>query len=168
MPSKNCNVAGWHGAALPRSNFIAVRFCHGAAPGEQTAMSMNSEQFSLRHARRLTLGVLIIIAAAITLANLSLKVATIDFLKKTYLVVEEGERPFGWPLTWYWRIGGNAAEAPRWPVSRFSSPCLIGNVAMWLAMLASAAIVCQWLLRRYPPSFRGRPRVSTLIPLVLV
>jgi len=118
--------------------------------------------------RVLTLIVLIIVGTAIALANLSLESATIDFLKKTYLVIDRAEHPFGWPLTWYWRIGGNAPGAPQWPVSRLSAPCLIGNVAMWLAMLAGTAAAWHWPLGRYWPRFRGRPRVSTLIPLMVV
>ncbi|HVC98985.1 MAG TPA: hypothetical protein VND64_35300 [Pirellulales bacterium] len=116
----------------------------------------------------MTLIVLIVVGTGIAVANLSSAGATVDFLRKTDLVTERAECPFGWPLAWYWRISGNEAEAPKWTVSRISEPCLIGNVAMWLAMLASTAVVCQWLLRRYPQRFRGRPHVSTLIPLALV
>ena len=73
------------------------------------------------------------------LANLSSAGATIDFLEKTFLVTERAERPFGWPLAWYWRMGGVPPGASQWPVSRLSATRLVGNVAIWLAILVTEA-----------------------------
>jgi hypothetical protein len=134
----------------------------------EAAMSTSSDSFVIRRARVLTFFGLVFVGTGIALANLGSDAATIDFLKKTYLVIEKGERPFGWPLTWYWRDGGDAPGGPQWPLSRFSAPGLIGNVVIWLTMLAGTATALWWLLRRYRPRRLGRPRVSTLIPMVFV
>ena len=70
-------LAGGAGAALQWTAVLPVAALDG---GEQTAMSPQSEEFSLRRARLLTLLVLVGIAAWIALANLSTELMTDDFL----------------------------------------------------------------------------------------
>ncbi|HUY93059.1 MAG TPA: hypothetical protein VMV10_30295 [Pirellulales bacterium] len=156
------------GAATGSLQWNATRFVDMLGVHVESAMNRESERRAGRQSRFFVPLVLIVVAAAIALANLRSDAATIDFLKKTHLVIEKGERPFGWPLTWYWRDGGYASEGPQWPLSRFSAPRLIGNVAMWLATLAGTAAALRWLLRRYRPRRLARPRVSTLILLMFV
>lgn len=132
-----------------------------------SAMNLSSKEFSLPRARLLTLIVLIGVAAAIALANLSSQPVTIDFLEEIVLKGKAAERPYGWPSAWYWR-SRSATLAPRWPVSRYSLFNLCVDLAMWLAMLASTAGAIEWLLRRYRPQLRWRPRVRTVIVQLLV
>jgi hypothetical protein len=139
--------------------------------GEKTAMSLESEECSLRRARLLTLIVLIVVTAAIVLANLSSEPMTIDLLTRT-LSTKNIERDYGWPVTWYWRsrIPGTRATmwASQWPVSRYSLSFLMANLAMWLVMLAATSVACEWLLRRYRPRFHWRPQVTTLFVVMIV
>ncbi|HUY91495.1 MAG TPA: hypothetical protein VMV10_22335 [Pirellulales bacterium] len=136
-------------------------------------MSPQSEEFSLRRARLLTLLVLMVVAAAIALANLSSEPLTVEFLSETVFKGKPAQRAFGWPLNWYWRtrIQSSASRFPvtsQWPVSRYSGTHLAANAAMWGVMLAVAAAACWWLLRRYRPRLRWRPRITTLLALALV
>lgn len=143
-------------------------------------MISQSEEFSLRRARLVTLVVVAVVTAAIALANLASEPVTSDWLKR-YAPNKPAERAYGWPLTWYWRSAVQyvppVQNVPkptwgpvliRWPVSRYHLANLNANLAIWLALLAASLIGCEWLLRRYRPRLPRRPRVLTLIVLLMV
>jgi hypothetical protein len=135
--------------------------------GNEIAVNAVALPCSPRYARIVTVIVLLVAGTGVAVANLSSESATVDFLKKTYFAYDEGERPFGWPLVWYWRTAGNLGDAFQWPISRLSAPRLFANAALWLAMLAATVAACRWLLREHFPRFE-RPRVSTLVALIVV
>src|SRR5690348_10257811 len=101
-------------------------------------MDSQSEEFSLRRARFLTLLVLAVVTTAIALANLSSEPVTTDLLKR-YSPKKTVERAYGWPLTWYWRsavqyapaapVAGKPTGRIRWPVGRYSIASLTANAA---------------------------------------
>ena len=62
---------------------------------------------------------------------------------------------YGWPLVWRQYVV--APLTPRsWGVfgESYSDSRLAGNGAIWLALLALPAGICEWLLRRYRPRLR--------------
>jgi hypothetical protein len=141
---------------------------------------MNSafEEFSLRRPRVLTLVVVLIVAVGITLANLSAKPVTDDDIGKMYQGVNV-ERAYGWPFTWYWRSAvqvrdttgpGMTSSVARlqWPISRYSAPAVLADLATWLVMLGVSVVACRRLLSRYQPRLSWRPTVSTVIVLIFV
>ncbi|HUY31258.1 MAG TPA: hypothetical protein VMV69_00650 [Pirellulales bacterium] len=128
--------------------------------GKPAAASTHSDEFSPWRAG-LTLMVLTVVTTGITLANLSSQPVHLDCLLNAS--GRPWERPFGWPLTWYWR--GKAQLAFAWPISRFLVWRLVANSAAWLFLLLSAAAACRWLLRRYRPRLRWRMRATTLLVL---
>ncbi|HEV3024042.1 MAG TPA: hypothetical protein VGX76_16315, partial [Pirellulales bacterium] len=142
-------------------------------------MNLEVEEFSLRRVRLLTVILLIVVAVATALANLSSEPLTVDSFENMYTpAFRIRERAYGWPLAWYWRSakmvqGTGVVSGLQWNVSRHSASCLTANLAMWLVMLAALSVASKWLLRRFPPRLyrprlHGRPRVSTLIALMLV
>jgi hypothetical protein len=132
---------------------------------ETVAMSPQTKEFSLCPARVLTLFVLIILGTGITLANLPTQPLTDDVLG-TLFDGKTLERAFGWPLTWYWR--SSSESAPDWTVSRYDESALATNVAIWLAIIVAVLAACEWLLRRYRPRLHWRPRVATILVLIVV
>lgn len=91
--------------------------------------------------RILTLVVLTLVAAPVVLANLS----------------GDGIRTpsYGWPLVWRWRDGVPTGYGAVMQLDQNYSPLrLTGNLGMWLVMLGTTGIGCEWLLRRYRPRFR--------------
>lgn len=105
--------------------------------------------FSRYRPRVLTLVVLFLIAAPITLANFTSEIIPIGSPR---LVSYRGN--YGWPLRWHWHevlptMGPNVIAG--WD---YSPNRLAGNVALWLLMLAVPAGACEWLLRRYRPRLR--------------
>lgn len=69
---------------------------------------------------------------------------------------------FGWPLLWHQSVAvaglvGTKAVGECHSVSRLAC-----NVVLWLAMLASLAGACEWLLRRYPPCLSWNLRTMLL------
>jgi hypothetical protein len=161
----------WHGA-LGALQWSAVRLVAAFREDEKTAMSPQSEEFSLRHARLLTLFVLIVVATAIALANLSSEPVTAEFVGEIIFKGKPAERAFGWPFSWYRRIrsenpGTRWPVTSRWPVSQYSATHLIANTALWIAMLAAATAVC-WRLRRHLPRVPCRLRITTILTLAFV
>lgn len=145
-------------------------------------MIPESEKRSERRPWLLALLVLGIVAAAIALANLSSEPVTAEFLGETVFKGKPARRSFGWPLNWYWRtsrlvprkIPGEPAGSLRttarlrWPVSQLNYSRLMVNLSAWLGMLAVAWIACNRLLRRFRPQIRLRPRVATLLLILIV
>lgn len=145
---------------------------------------------ALSQARLLTLLVLLVATIAIALANSSTELVSFDNVIEFGYRNKSLERAYGWPLAWYWRSKtitiGRPAPAeytrphlgfwrnlvPPWtptsPVLQYSLIRLFANLAIWLAILAAALAACQWLLRRYRPPVRARPRPTTLPLLVLL
>jgi len=184
--------AGWIvvGMAAGALQLIAVQFVAALAAREDTAMSCQSGEFSVRRARLLTLVALIMVTAAIVLANSSSELVTFDFLVGIMHNQNSAERSYGWPLAWYWRshsapvyrvpvteysrphIGFwrnlTAPWKPLSPVSRYSTFHLVANLVMWLVILAATSGACQWLLRRYRPRLHRMPRVTTLIVFIII
>ena len=99
----------------------------------------------------LTLIVLAVAAALIVLANLSFDVAGGEpFLYRSY----------GWPLIWRRCI---ARALPMATIGWYYSLVrLVGNVILWLLMLAASGAMCEWLTRRYRPQPRWRLRTMLL------
>jgi len=127
--------------------------------GKPAAASTPSDEFSPWRARALTLMVLAVVTTGITLANLSSQPVHLELPWNAW------ERPFGWPLTWYWRGKAQLGFALAWPISRFLVWGLVANSAAWLLLLLSAAAACRWLLRRYRPRLRWRMRATALLVL---
>ena len=109
--------------------------------------------------RVLTLVVLAVIAALIVLANLSFDVRgyrgeRVDLWNAWPSLDEPRTLSHGWPLVWQrYDVGvtwfGTGVVGWRWNASYLSA-----NLAIWLAMLAAPAGICEWLLRRYKPRLR--------------
>jgi hypothetical protein len=148
----------------------------GVRLGEKT-MSPQSEEFSLRRPRLLTIVVVLIVAGGITLANLSSEPVTGELITK---IASKPEHAYGWPITWYWRVASTVPGTVRlgtssstrsvleWPIARYSPGGLVTNVAIWLLLVAGPAAACQRLLRKYRPRVRCRPRLMTVIVLLAV
>ncbi|HEV3339947.1 MAG TPA: hypothetical protein VG125_06310 [Pirellulales bacterium] len=121
----------------------------------------------------MTLIVLMIVATPIVVANLSH-----DERPPTDLAWPPPNAAYGWPLIWHWCqfkpdsssliAGTTVAAGMNTELVEWSGTRLAGNLAMWLVMLAAVGFVCQWLLLRYGPRRRYRPRIVTLIVLALV
>jgi hypothetical protein len=97
--------------------------------------------------RMLTLLVLLIVAAMLVLANLSFDQRGVErFVSKSY----------GWPFIWHRYVYQSfamsfAMKTIGW---YWSAPRLAVNIAIWLAILVTSALLCEWLLRRYRPRMR--------------
>lgn len=69
---------------------------------------------------------------------------------------------YGWPLLWRQYVGAYTGG----PMVAFgkcqSAARLAVNLAIWIALLAMLALVCEWLLRRYRPRFRWSLRTMLL------
>ena len=61
---------------------------------------------------------------------------------------------YGWPLIWRSRDVQQWYGATTVLDQNYDPVHLVGNLAMWLAMLGATYAACQWLQRRYPPRFR--------------
>ena len=130
----------------------------------------------------MTLIVLIVAAAAIALANLSSEPVTIELLGETVLKGKPAERSFGWPINWYWCkakvvqrktpgtffIGTGTIGRLQWPISKLDFTRLIVNVAAWLGILAVSWIACKRLPRRMRLQTPLRPRIATVLLLLIV
>lgn len=140
-------------------------------------MRSQAEVSAARRPRFLMIVVMLTVAGGITLANLSSEPVTGELIKK---IVSKPERAYGWPFTWYWReastvpssipiLGGSTTRPVlEWPVARYNANGLIANLAVWLALLAASAVVCQRLPRRYSARNHWRPRATTLLVLLAV
>lgn len=139
-------------------------------------MSADERRSSVYRFGRLTLAVLIVVAVAITLANLSSEPVSSDLIKT---IANRPERAYGWPLAWYWRIAatapgrvkpwvGPARAVLQWPVARYSASRLAADAAIWLVVLAASAAASGRLLRKYEHRIRWRPNMTTLIVLLAV
>lgn len=116
--------------------------------------------FSRYRPRVLTLGVLFLIAAPVTLANFTSE----RVYDTTHYRGFKGI--YGWPLTWHWH---DIVYTPPVPVIvswGYSPARLAGNAALWLVMLAVPAGGCEWLLRRHRPRMRWSLR--TMLAAVAV
>jgi hypothetical protein len=71
------------------------------------------------------------------------------------------EFSYGWPLIWY-----RCFECTVWTTDHqvwdYNAMLLGANLAIWLMMLAVAALAWQWLLRRYPPGLRWSLRTMLI------
>lgn len=116
--------------------------------------------------RALTLVVLFVVAALIALSNLSYEFREVtdgDPQARQWLRTV----PYGWPLPWrrYVVVGSHGPSgAIAW---HYSGIRLIGNLAMWLLMVAAPAGTCEWLLRRYRPRFRWSLRTMLVCVALL-
>jgi hypothetical protein len=138
-------------------------------------MNSQSEAFSLRRARLLTLLVVLVVAAGIALANLSAEPVTADNFIDVVRSGSAAERAYGWPLSWYWRIcapSTSASASPyeeyQWPVSRYKATSLFADLALGLAVLAVALIGCRSLLSRYRHLTQCRLRLTTIVVLLML
>ena len=95
--------------------------------------------------RVLTLIVLFLVAAPITLANFSF-----DYEWGRNF----GHKSYGWPLHWHRYVDVNWDQGIQTVGWYFSARRLAGNLALWCVMTAVPAGLCEWLLRRYPPRLR--------------
>lgn len=96
--------------------------------------------------RVLTLAVFLLIATLIALANLCSEVG--PYMMYAY------RGTAGWPLAWHWHHF-SMISGPNGSVTwDYDGKRLAGNVAIWLAMAATPAAACEWLLRRCRPRLR--------------
>jgi hypothetical protein len=107
----------------------------------------------------LTLDVLTVIAALIVLANLSFDVrgANGERIKlQEIITLDIRQLSYGWPLVSHrYTLAPALGPSPMGVVGWYYHPGrLAANVAIWLALLAAPAGVCEWLLRRYRPRLR--------------
>lgn len=117
--------------------------------------------------RVLTVVVVAVIAALIVLANLSFDVRgyrgeRVDLRSAWPSLEEPRTLSHGWPLVWQrYDVGVTwfGAGVVGW---RWNASYLAADLAMWLAMLAAPAGICEWLLRRYQPRLRWGLRTMLL------
>jgi len=127
----------------------------GAAGGVDGYASEASRVFHYRP-RILTLIVLIVVASALVLANLSFDSDSLS-LGELYSQAwgfkgKFVHKSYGWPLIWHRYVYTSTnARTVGW---YYSAPRLAGNLAMWLVQMAAPAAACEWLLRRYRPRLR--------------
>ena len=117
--------------------------------------------FSRYRPRVLTLVVLFLIAAPMTLANF-----TSEINDDEIAVGSKFKGVYGWPLMWHWHelaLIPGACGIIDWD---FSAARLAGNAAIWLVLLAAPTGACEWLLRRYRVGFRWSLR--TMLAAVAV
>lgn len=182
-------TAFWQATTRARYN-ASWGFPQRCCTGEPMVVNVQAEDCSPRRAHILTILVLLGATAWIALANLSTELVSYDFLTDALHGEKPPERAYGWPLAWYWRsyIRPTAGVSPAlwnqpftsfwrnrgspWnpqePVSRYSSLRLIGNLAIWLALLPAIWAGCMWLLRRHRLRFPGWPRSTTVLVLIVV
>lgn len=116
--------------------------------------------FSRYRPRVLTLVVLFLIAAPITLANFTSEKVYGATLFRGYRGI------YGWPLTWHWHDIMYTPPVPVVVSWGYSPSRLAGNVALWLLILAVPAGACEWLLRRH--RLRLRWSLRTMLAAVAV
>ncbi len=133
-------------------------------------MGPKSGAFSRCRPRFVTFIVLLIVAAPVVVANLNR-----DEVPPPVPQVSPAPNPsYGWPLIWYECEFTPASTGGAWPARmdlrlvQWSGPRLAGNVAVWCLMLAVAGVACEWLFRRHERRFSYRPRLATLIVLMVV
>lgn len=98
--------------------------------------------------RLLTIAVFLLIATALVLSNLTFIVR--EFRHEDPKYANLLEKAYGWPLLWRGLFfGGNILMGFRAGGWHYSPHNLIGNIVLWLLMLAVPATVCEWLLRRH-------------------
>ena len=72
----------------------------------------------------------------------------------------------GWPLAWRQYV--IFAWTPEVLAENYSAGRLAANLAIWLVLLAAPAGACEWLLRRYFPLWRYRPRLRFSLRTLLI
>jgi hypothetical protein len=97
----------------------------------------------------LTLVVLFLVAAPITLANF-----TSEIVNDNPSLGSRFKGYYGWPLIWHWHELVNTMAVPVIVGWNYSAIRLAGNATAWLVMLALPAGTCEWLLRCYRPGIR--------------
>ena len=159
------NWAAVAGAEVGALQSNARHFVAAPGVGRELTMNPESKSRSWHRPRLLTLLVLIVVMAGIVLDNLSSVPVSADLLDSGI-----PQRPYGWPLTWYWRIGkpGITPGHLRWPVSRHDTSPFVANLVMWLAALGVAYFACELLQRRYRFRLHFRPQVTTLFVLMII
>jgi hypothetical protein len=115
--------------------------------------------FSRYRPRVLTLALLALIAALVTLSNLSVE----QSLPQDWMAF--GHKSYGWPLIWHrFVLCDRSSYTEGWYVSYGR---LAVNLAIWLLILVVPTATCEWLVRRYRPRFRWSLR-TMLIAVVLI
>jgi hypothetical protein len=148
--------SGWAQAIAPAPN------------GEEMAMRPLWRALSRYRPRALTLLLLAIISALLVLSNLSDELARRRIATQPPASSANGNAPelafdlwepagdaprfslnlsYGWPLLWRQYVIGGYPYSVRGKC--LSTGRLLGNVAMWLILLAAPAAICEWLLRHY-------------------
>jgi hypothetical protein len=117
-------------------------------------MRLRLRRFSRYRPRVLTLLVFVVTAALIVLANLS-------FDQVSDWFAGFGVRSYGWPLVWH-RYVLLVSDFPSTVGWYYSANRLAGNLALWLFLLTTPAVACEWLLRRH------RPRLNWSLRTLLV
>lgn len=153
-------------------------------------MNLQPKGSSERGPRLLTLFVLLVVTAAIALMNFAAEPVDFDTVIQFGYSNKSVDREYGWPLTWYWRSQSvkvlqaapteyarphlgfwHNVELP-WksssPVVRYGAARLATDFVVWLAILGAVSGGCRWLLRRWHPSLYGRPRIATLVVLIVL
>ncbi|HUY89553.1 MAG TPA: hypothetical protein VMV10_12535 [Pirellulales bacterium] len=110
--------------------------------------------FSRYRPRVLTLVVVFLIAAPITLANITSEIVPADSAIHGRETTGTHQGQYGWPLIWHWHnllLSPGPCGIFNW---EYSAARLAGNVALWLLLLAVPTGGCEWLLRRNRPGLR--------------
>ena len=136
-------------------------------------MRLRLGTFSRYRPRALTLVVLAVVATLFVLANLSFEVRgyrgeRVDLRSAWPSLEEPRTLSHGWPLVWHrYDVGfswGSYYCIVGW---RWNASYLAADLALWLAMLAAPAGICEWLLRRYRPRLRWSLRTMLLATSLL-
>ena len=117
-------------------------------------MRLRFQAFSRYRPRVLTLVVLFLIAAPITLANFTSEIVPAEAAIHGRETTGTHQGQYGWPLIWHWHnllLSPGPCGIFNW---EYSPARLAGNAALWLLMLAVPVGGCEWLLRRYRPGLR--------------
>lgn len=124
-------------------------------------MRLGLSKFARFRPRIVTVIVFCIAVAMIVLANLTFDEPTAggDYVYAHY-------RSYGWPIVWHRLVlqGFDVLGNERTIGWYFSATRFVLNLALWLALLATVAGTCEWLVRRYRP----RPRWSLRALLLFV
>jgi hypothetical protein len=147
----------------------------------------NPERASLRRLRVSTVLALIVVAAAIAVANCSSELVTLDLVVDLIHDQKSQEVAYGWPFSCYWRSYTprayqvlESAEYTRplygfWrglrapsPLSRISIYGFAANAALWVTILGAACVASQRIWPRWQYGRVERPYAITVIVVMIV
>lgn len=135
-------------------------------------MPINRQTFSRYRPRFVTLLLLIVIAALLVLANLSDEIGPrhqeasqspadlrFDARQRDDRYRGSENAPlfnvsYGWPLLWRQYVIELGWTGAKVHGDYYGKSRLLGNLMMWLAILAAPTAICEWLLRRFRPRLR--------------